>query len=49
MKLAPWDVAAGILLILEAGGRTTDLAGEPARPGDSLLVASNSALGNVCA
>jgi myo-inositol-1(or 4)-monophosphatase len=28
-KLAPWDVAAGILLVEEAGGRATDYAGRP--------------------
>jgi myo-inositol-1(or 4)-monophosphatase len=45
LKLAPWDVAAGILLIHEAGGQITDLAGAPARPGDQAVVASNAALG----
>jgi len=47
LKLGPWDVAAGILLIQEAGGQTTDLAGRPARPGDQAVVASNVALGEV--
>ena len=46
MKLAPWDVAAGILLIAEAGGTATTSSGRSAAPGDSLLVASNSALGS---
>ena len=27
LMLAPWDVAAGILLVREAGGKVTDLAG----------------------
>lgn len=45
LKLAPWDIAAGILLIREAGGQMTDLAGRPARPGDQAVVASNSVLG----
>ena len=27
--LKPWDVAAGVLLVTEAGGRITDAAGEP--------------------
>jgi myo-inositol-1(or 4)-monophosphatase len=27
LHLAPWDVAAGVLLVAEAGGRVTDLAG----------------------
>ena len=30
--LAPWDVAAGGLLVLEAGGRVTDVAGAEAPP-----------------
>ncbi len=29
MKLKPWDVAAGKLLVEEAGGKLTDFAGEP--------------------
>ncbi len=29
--LSPWDVAAGTLLVAEAGGRLTDLCGRPAR------------------
>lgn len=28
-KLSPWDVAAGMLLVAEAGGRVTDVAGRP--------------------
>lgn len=28
-SLSPWDVAAGILLVREAGGRVTGLSGEP--------------------
>ena len=31
-----WDVAAGILLVEEAGGRVTDLQGAPSRWGDIL-------------
>jgi myo-inositol-1(or 4)-monophosphatase len=29
LKLAPWDIAAGVLLIREAGGVVTDLSGAP--------------------
>lgn len=47
LKLAPWDVAAGILIVLEAGGHITDLHGAPARPGDRAVVASNAALKEV--
>ena len=28
-RLSPWDFAAGMLLVAEAGGRVTDFAGEP--------------------
>jgi myo-inositol-1(or 4)-monophosphatase len=28
-KLHPWDVAAGVLLIIEAGGKVTDFKGQP--------------------
>ena len=39
--LGPWDVAAGILLVREAGGVVTDHTGAPARPGDSTIVAAS--------
>jgi myo-inositol-1(or 4)-monophosphatase len=39
--LKPWDTAAGILLVREAGGRVTDFAGRPYHPGDPELLASN--------
>ena len=41
LRLAPWDLAAGVLLIREAGGIVTDLAGEPARVADTSIVAGN--------
>ena len=37
--LQPWDIAAGILLVTEAGGRVTDSYGGPPRPAE--VVASN--------
>ncbi len=40
-NLKPWDTAAGILLVREAGGRVTDFDGKPYHPGDRVLVASN--------
>lgn len=40
-KLHPWDVAAGALIIQEAGGRVTDLAGAPYRSRAGNLIASN--------
>jgi myo-inositol-1(or 4)-monophosphatase len=43
--LAPWDVAAGILLVTEAGGRVTGWPGDTAPPIDSgRVLASNGAI-----
>ena len=42
VRLGPWDVAAGILLVTEAGGVVTALDGSP--PGHHECVAANSAL-----
>lgn len=39
-----YDVAAGLLLVVEAGGKVTDLRGEPYRPGGAELLASNGPL-----
>ena len=39
--LKPWDMAAGMLLVEEAGGRLTDYAGAPPRLDGRQLVASN--------
>ena len=41
LKLKPWDTAAGCLLIEEAGGLITDLAGQPWNIFSPGLVASN--------
>jgi myo-inositol-1(or 4)-monophosphatase len=41
LMLAPWDVAAGILIVREAGGVVTDLAGVHSRVGHSGLVGGN--------
>jgi myo-inositol-1(or 4)-monophosphatase len=41
MKLKPWDVAAGVLLVVEAGGRVTDYRGGPFRSDGSEVLASN--------
>jgi len=40
----PWDVAAGALLVREAGGRVTDGAGGPFRLDEPTIVASNGRL-----
>jgi myo-inositol-1(or 4)-monophosphatase len=42
--LNPWDLAAGVLLVREAGGRVTDLDGTDARLIGGPIVASNGAL-----
>jgi myo-inositol-1(or 4)-monophosphatase len=39
--LHPWDTAAGVLLVREAGGVVTSFSGQPYRPGDRETVASN--------
>ena len=41
VKLNPWDVAAGWLLVEEAGGRVTDLEGNPYRLGSRYILATN--------
>lgn len=40
-RLNSWDTAAGMLLVREAGGRVTDLAGRSYRPGGFDMLASN--------
>jgi myo-inositol-1(or 4)-monophosphatase len=44
LRLAPWDIAAGLLLVREAGGRVTDLEGRDIVPAHSPVVASNGRL-----
>jgi myo-inositol-1(or 4)-monophosphatase len=44
MRLAPWDIAAGLLLVREAGGRVTDLEGRDIFPSNTPVVASNGHL-----
>jgi myo-inositol-1(or 4)-monophosphatase len=44
LRLAPWDIAAGMLIVREAGGRATDLDGQDAPLVHGPLLASNSVL-----
>lgn len=44
LGIAPWDGAAGILLVREAGGTVTDPFGRPSTPHRGLVVASNTAI-----
>ncbi|OFV98224.1 MAG: inositol monophosphatase [Acidobacteria bacterium RIFCSPLOWO2_12_FULL_54_10] len=46
LNLNPWDVAAGMLLIEEAGGKITDLPGDKYLLDASSVVASNGLLHN---
>ncbi|OGW40907.1 MAG: inositol monophosphatase [Nitrospirae bacterium GWD2_57_9] len=41
LKLKPWDVAAGSLIVREAGGVISDLAGKPVRLDAGEILASN--------
>ena len=40
--VGPWDVAAGILLVKEAGGVITAMSGEPATPSDGAVIAAGA-------
>ena len=42
--LAPWDIAAGTLLVREAGGTVTNAAGADLVPEDSVILATNGVL-----
>jgi myo-inositol-1(or 4)-monophosphatase len=42
--LAPWDVAAGVLMVREAGGLISDVAGHPYAMGGPSLLATNAVL-----
>jgi len=42
--LNPWDMAAGVLLVEEAGGRSTDMKGEPRGMRGPHLLATNNAI-----
>ena len=41
MKLGPWDLAAGILIVREAGGKVTDFQGHPIHLDGKQVLASN--------
>jgi len=42
--IQPWDIAAGMLLIAEAGGQITDFSGKPVNAYSKPVLASNSQL-----
>ena len=43
-RLAPWDMAAGALIVEEAGGRVTSIDGSPVPPWPEVIVATNGKL-----
>ena len=43
-RLAPWDIAAGILLVREAGGIVTDLSGAPCPVDTTSVLAASPAM-----
>lgn len=43
-NLQPWDTAAGLLIVREAGGRVTDFTGNPFRPESDEILATNGAV-----
>ena len=47
LKLHPWDVAAGFLIVEEAGGRVTDFRGGPADRSGREVVSSNARVHDV--
>src|SRR3954471_15046902 len=44
MMLAPWDIAAGMLLVREAGGVVTNIEGDPCAVAHTSVVAGNPAM-----
>ncbi len=46
LRLQPWDVAAGTLIVLEAGGKITNFRGNPCTIYDREIVASNALIHN---
>ena len=44
LKIKPWDIAAGALFVVEAGGRVTGFAGQPFRSDAGEILATNGRL-----
>jgi myo-inositol-1(or 4)-monophosphatase len=44
LMLAPWDIAAGLLIVREAGGIVTDLDGRHVEPAHTPVVAGSAAM-----
>lgn len=48
VSLNPWDIAAGVLLVEEAGGKVTDLSGAPLSIYQKQIVATNGKIHDAC-
>ncbi len=48
VSLNPWDIAAGALMVEEAGGRTSDLSGRPLSVYQRQIVATNGKIHEAC-
>jgi myo-inositol-1(or 4)-monophosphatase len=48
VALNPWDMAAGVLLVNEAGGKTTDFKGTPKGIYQKQMLATNGKIHNEC-
>jgi myo-inositol-1(or 4)-monophosphatase len=46
LKLAPWDIGAGSLIVREAGGMTTDVDGTPLKLSTGHILATNGKIHN---
>jgi myo-inositol-1(or 4)-monophosphatase len=44
LELGPWDMAAGVVIVEEAGGRVTQVSGDPFSPYQPSVLASNGHL-----
>ena len=43
-NLSPWDIAAGLIMVREAGGYVTDIDGKEPTPATTDVVAGNEAI-----
>ncbi len=46
LRLSPWDTAAGVAILIEAGGQASDMQGQPWTPWSPHIVATNGCFHN---
>jgi len=46
LSIEPWDIAAGVIIVKEAGGKVTDFKGNPWKPKKSDVIFSNGKIHN---